>query len=334
MNKKIIIAGILSGLCGNVYSGTYIFAGDLGEENFITHPTGYLGLGTTLTISVCINPSSVNSAQLVQPVKNIVETWNGFTATSQNLKLFGDNNIPGNLDYDWESVALHEVGHCIGLGHPNLGNQGGVSGNDQNYTATNMGNDSSFDFNDGADNIIGSADDIRDDDKNHHWYNININNPFVLSPPFDSSKYSILLSGLPGAHSFVANADRAVGNALGFSITESVMQQGTFNDEAQRTLGVDDVATIRLAMSGIDETQGTLDDYNFKLVYGGITPNCDINITHNTGTSFGVCNVGGFFITPSHLRISSAEITIGDNAVNWFFNQDKNDLIFKNSVDY
>ncbi len=334
MKKRDILMVAMLGFGFSATAGTFIFGGNLGEEDFITHPTGYLGSGTSLTISVCINPASVNSAQLVQPVKNIVETWNQLNPTSENLKLFGNNNIPGNLDYDWESVALHEVGHCVGLGHPNLGNQEGVVGANQNYTSTNKGNDGLFDFNDGADNIIGSADDLRDDDQNYHWFNKNSNNPFILSPPFDSSNYSILLADLPNGDNFVANADRDVGDDLGFNLTEAVMQQGTFNDEAQRTLGVDDVATIRLGMSGVDETEGTADDYTFKLVYGGIASGCDINITHDAGNSFGVCNVGGFFLNGSHLRISSAEITIGNNAVDWFFNQEQNDLIFKNGVDY
>ena len=334
MKKYFILILVLFCCNGSIKAGSYIFGGDLGEEDFITHPKGYSGVGTHLTLSVCIAPSSVNSAQLVQPVKNVVETWNQLNPTSENLKLFGNNNIPGLSDYDWESVALHELGHCIGLAHPNIANQQGVIGNDQNYTATNKGIDGVFDFNDGADNIIGSADDLRDDDQNLHWFNKQLNNPFILSPPFDSSKYSVLIGDLPSGDDFAANADRDVGADLGFNNTEAVMQQTTFNDEAQRTLGVDDVATIRYAMSGVDETAGTADDYTFRLVYGGITTGCDININHDSSSTFGFCSVGGFFINGSHLRISTADITIGDNSVNWFFNQLQNDLIFKNGVNY
>ncbi len=334
MNKHLIILIVLVIFNGSVKSGSFVFAGDLGEENWVAHPRGYVGSGGRLTLSVCINPASVNSSQLVQPVKNVVETWNQLNPTSGNLKLFGDNNIPGNFDYDWESVALHEVGHCIGLAHPNIANQSGVSGNDQNYTATNKGVDGVFDFNDGNDNIIGSADDLRDDDQNLHWFNKGVNNPFVLSPPFDSSNYSVVLADLPNGDNFSANGDRDVGANLGFNNTEAVMQQTTFNDEAQRTLGVDDVATIRFGMSGLDETAGSADDYTFRLEYGGIASNCDINITHNNSSTFGVCNLDGFFISSTHLRIDNANITIGDNSVDWFFNQEQNDLIFKNGVEY
>lgn len=316
-------------------AGSFIFAGNLGEEDLITHPKGYTGSGGRLTVSVCIDPASVDSAQLVQPVKNMVETWNQLNPVSENLKLFGNNNIPGNSDYDWESVTLHELGHCIGLAHPNLGSQTGVTGVNTNYTATNKGNDGIFDFGDGVDNIIGSNDDDRDDDNNLHWYNKNINNPFVLTPPFDSSNYSVSLSDLPIGHNFVANADREVGNDLGFSNSESVMQQGSYNDEDQRRLAIDDVATIRLAMSGLDETAGTADDYTYKLEYGGVASNCDINIKHdNTYTGFAVCNVTGFNINSKHIRIDTADIRINPNAVNWFYNQELNDLIFRDGVEY
>ena len=77
----------------------------------------------------------------------------------------------------------------------------------------------------------------------------------------DKSTYSINLIDLPPSHSFVANGTRNVANLLGYPNTEAVMNQGTYSREAQRDLSHDDVATLRLGMSGADETQGTPDDY-------------------------------------------------------------------------
>ena len=44
---------------------------------------------------------------------------------------------------------------------------------------------------------------------------------------------------------------------------------GTASDEAQRTLGHDDVATLRLGMAGLDEVAGTSDDYTLTLTFCG-----------------------------------------------------------------
>jgi hypothetical protein len=338
MNRLIIISAVsfLGAVSSNVSAGSYVFAGDPPNENLVTHPTGYLGSGGRINVSVCIDPTSTITAPLVQPVKNIVETWNQLNPVTGNLLSFGNNNIPNNSDYDWESVTLHEVGHCIGLAHPNLGSQTGVTGNDTNYTNTTKGVDGVFDFDDGADNIIGSRDDNRDDDINLFWFNDNINNPFVLTPPYDQTKYTRNLNDLPNGHNYAANSDRTVGAALGFASSESVMQQATFNDEDQRRLGIDDVASIKFAMSGVDQVHGTADDYTYRLTYGGIASNCDINIKHDASyPGFAVCNVSGFFIGNSdHLRISAANISVNPSAVSWFFNQDKNDLIYKDGHEY
>ncbi len=75
------------------------------------------------------------------------------------------------------------------------------------------------------------------------------------------------------------------------------MQQGTFFDEAQRTLGHDDVATLRYAASGIDERESggpggryANDNYSIVLEYGGIsTTNCDISMSMTSTTSLAFC---------------------------------------------
>jgi len=84
------------------------------------------------------------------------------------------------------------------------------------------------------------------------------------------------------------NADRDVAEDI-FNLynTEAVMQQGILYDEAQHTLGHDDVAGIRYAMSGLDELAGTPDDYTISLTYAGLNPFANITIGFNhTRTSF------------------------------------------------
>jgi hypothetical protein len=178
--------------------------------------------------------------------------------------------------------------------------------------------------------LFGSADDIRGDDVNLHWFNTS-NNPFILpAGAIDGTTYFRGLANLPGADAYAENGDRSVAAVQGFANTEAVMQQGQLFDEAQRDLTADGVATIRLAESGIDEIENTVDDYSINLIYHGEfsdplnEPGCDIAITMDDVASFAFCSVGGAFIGSNHIRITTAFISINSN-FNWFYNQISND---------
>ena len=149
------------------------------------------------------------------------------------------------------------MGHCLGLAHPNLASESGLTGSDQNYTRSTDGANDVFDLDDGTDNVIGSSDDIRGDDVNLHWFRKLNNNPFTIAPTVDSTTYSRDLADLPMGHSFAANADRNVANELLVPNTEAVMQQIIVGNEARRQLSHDDVATLSYGMAGLDETEGT-----------------------------------------------------------------------------
>jgi len=100
------------------------------------------------------------------------------------------------------------------------------------------------------------------------------------------------------------------------------MQQGTFPDEAQRTLNHDDVATLRFAMSGIDEIAGTADDYSINLIYSGQVPpgGADIVVDFDSSrTGFATTSFSSNTISGNHHRITLAQIFFSDE-VNWFFN--------------
>ena len=87
------------------------------------------------------------------------------------------------------------------------------------------------------------------------------------------------------------------------------MQQGTFTDEHQRTLGADDLAGLLYAMAGIDEISGTADDYTLILTYAGLTNNADIVIDFdNAETGFAVSQSGGAFIASDHIAIVNNNI--------------------------
>ena len=311
-------------MCGKGFAGTFIFAGESNGVDVVAHPTGYdTGSGGTLTVRVCIDPNSANAAAMEIPVQNNITIYNRLQPTTGNLVTGANNNIPGG-QVDFESVALHELGHCIGLAHVNAATESGLTGSNRNYTKATDGTNNHFDINAGVDGIIGSHDDNRGDDVNLHWYRKSINNPFTITGTVDSSTYARDLASLPAGHSFAANADRTVAGSMGYPDTEAVMQQGTFFDEAQRSLTHDDVATLRYAASGRNELAGDSDDYTINLEYGGISnSNCDINLNFdNSQTGFAVCQVGGTFLSGSdHIRITSANIFF-NTSFNWFFNTD------------
>ena len=321
----ILVVVFLLGPARLVQAGAFIFAGEANGVNLILHPAGYTGVGGTLTVGVCIDATSANATEMIQPVQNIVATFNRRQAVAPNL-IFGSNNDIGSSEFDFESVALHEVGHCIGLGHVNAASESGLSGGNLDYTKATDGVDNTFNLNDGADNIIGSADDIRGDDANLHWFRKTTNNPCAVdNATSDGTTYSRDLADLPAGETFAANADRDVCADRSSPNTEAVMQQGTGFDEDQRALTQDGVSTLELAMSGLDETAGTADDYTLNLVSHGIVsnpaadPNCDI-VLAISGGSFAFCSPQAVFITfPTHARITTANIFFG-TGFNWFFN--------------
>ncbi len=317
-----LMGAVLTVFAGSVQAGTYMFASDANGLDIVTHPTGYTGSASNqeVVVKVCINPASANASAMETSVRNVVAVYNAKQATTGNLLFGADNNIPAGA-VDFESTVLHEMGHCLGLAHPNAASESGLSGGDTNYTKATKGSNGVFDIDAGADGVIGSSDDVRGDDVNLHWFRISNNDPFTIDAVVDSSTYSRDVANLPAGHSFAANADRSVGALLGVADTEAVMQQGTGNDEAQRTLSPDDVATLLYAISGIDEVASTTDDYSVRLVYQGITStDCDVNLQFdNTKTGFAQCSVGGNFVATDHVVISSADIYFNDTA-NWFFN--------------
>lgn len=323
--KEIAVLTFFSLVSASAHAGAYLFADESNGVDIVTHPNTYTGNAGVVTVRICIDPASPNAAQMVNSIQNNINIYNQMLPTTGNLKLGSGNNVPtGALDF--ESIALHEIGHCLGMAHINAASESMLSGNNQNYTKATDGANNVFDINPGPDGKIGSSDDVRGDDQNLVWFRKSNNDPFTIDTVIDSTTYSRNLADLPGGHSFAANADRAVATLLGHGSSEAVMQQGTYYDEAQRTLGHDDVATLRYAGSGLNESAvvtnnpNTKDNYTIALEYAGITTtNCDISLRMTSTASLAFCAAGGELMASGHARITTASIEFGQ-AYNWFFN--------------
>ena len=292
----------------------------------VAHQIGYNGTGGHYNIDIGINSSSLFAQEAMVATQNVVNTWNALVPTTGNLNF---TEIANN-QIDFESVLLHELGHSLGLGHPNLASESGLGGNKRDYTKSSKGANGSFDLNAGADGIIGSADDLRGDDENKNFFRIADNDPFNTNlGVVDSTTYTRDISQLPLGDHYSANSDRKVGAALGYSNTESVMQQGAFFGETQRSLGADDVAGIRYTMAGVDEIAGTDDDYTFALNFVGLADAADILINFdNTETSFAESQSFGRIIGTNddtenqHFAITRSNIFFNSN-YNWFFPEEQ-----------
>ena len=297
----------------------YLFAGVTNGFDVVTHAIGYDGTGGLLQISVGIDPTSQFASQMLPSVQNAVATWNALIPTTGNLRIGTDNDVPANA-VDFESTLLHEIGHALGLNHTNAGTESGLPAASRDYAKAERGPNNTFDLNPGPDGIPGSRDDARGDDINLNYFRTANNHPFSIDATVDATTYTRDTSLLPLADSFSENPDRFVAFfTRGLANTEAVMNQGTFLDEAQRSLAHDDVAGIRYGMSGLDELAGTADDYTLQLLFGGLTDAADIVIDFdNSAAAFALTETPHVDLGNGHFAIEQANVFF-NNGFNWHF---------------
>lgn len=319
---RVLALGLLvAHVTPNAQAGAYIFAGEQFGTDLVAHPNGWTtSTRGELTVRICITPGTPNAGVMTTSVQNIVDRFNLGVSTVGNVRLGGDNDL-NTSEIDFESTAIHEVGHCLGLAHSNLASESGESGEDRNYTKSTNGGNDSFDLGIGNDGVRGSPDDSRGDDVNLHWFEMGVNDPFDVADIVDENNFSNQDADLPSSDNFAANGDRDVSALFGYPTTEAVMQQGAFFDEDQRALSADDIATLKFARTGRDREFGTGDDYQVVLEYGGISSSsqCDINLAFDDmETGFAVCQTSASVATNDYARFTSSD-SYFNTGFNWHF---------------
>ncbi len=202
--RALYIAALAASVSGSASAGVFMGASSTSfPTGVISHPEGYIGSSTTaITNKVCFNPATLPSgtteAQVDATIAKAVATWNAQRYGTDNYQFSGNNDV-GAAQYDFESAVLHEIDHCVGLGHPTIAV--GTSGITANATATRPDAGNSYDLDDGADNIYGSRDDLRGDNTNLYWFYISSNDPLAYPSIIDTTTFTQATCSTPsGQH--------------------------------------------------------------------------------------------------------------------------------------
>ncbi|MDF1824753.1 MAG: hypothetical protein P1U68_08935 [Verrucomicrobiales bacterium] len=290
---------------------TYVLAKN--EAEVIIHPTGYEGAGGELTITLGLHPEFAEMEdEIAFSAEHVAAIWTSLLVREENL---GPSlEIPKLGGTDFFGTLIHEFGHTLGLAHPTLmGAEVNAKGGRGKYSMATKGPNGKFDINEGSDKVRGSADDERGDDANAVFFKTSDNNPFTLpeSGIIDSTTYSRKLEDLPSSARSPNVASREVASDL-FSLpnTEAMIVGGgsLIPGQIRRGLGADDVAGIRYAMSGLDEIQGTADDYTLQIKYVGVSDSSDMIIRFDKPDGFAAAYVGAKPLSGNHRAMGKNRI--------------------------
>jgi hypothetical protein len=307
----------------------------------VTHPETYDGTGGEIVLNVCLDPAlPPQFGDPTQATANSVAEFNRFQGRLGNVV----NALSvGAAGTDYESILLHEMGHCLGLDHNVLGPSelqcALATGSNPGtcpatpglfYTNSFAGPNAVRQASPGNDNQRATGDDLRGDDINRHWHAIGANNPFEALGLVDRLTHSQTASLGDGESFAEAVTSFSPCNQIpAFSNTSGANGQPPTSDvvfpvhcinNVVRDLSPNDQTTFRIARAGLDGIAGTSDDYTTRLVFTGTqTDACHIRIAFPSGGGFSCQGLLVPFPNGDQ-RITQTTISL-QKETGWFFNQ-------------
>jgi hypothetical protein len=238
----------------------------------IVHPPGYDGTQPTLRVEVCVSPSF---PELVRPTQRAVAKWAVLTPIVGNCGPgcpLAEDPLPRGT-FHAETVILHEIGHAVGLDHPNLlfadPANGGAFVN-TSYSAAHSG--APIGVMVGPDGVCGSRDDFFDDvggttATNVHWFREGDNDPFIIDDEvIDIDTFSRSTNTqLPAGSTWAANANHCHAFQRGLPRTQAVMYSIVGTTTVYTGIAADDANMVKMQRTGEDRIAGTADDYTMDL---------------------------------------------------------------------
>lgn len=256
----------------------------------ITHPPGYTGISQpVVSVDVCVSQLAPYH-DLTNVTLNALSLWSAMTPILGNCEPFcslPEDPNPEAGFFDAASVVLHEIGHVLGLDHPNLRFEDpAVEGTfvHSSFSAAYDGAPAGVLI--GSDGVRGSRDDFMDDlfgttAVNVNWFRELDNDPFAIdSEVIDIDHYSRATNTqLPAGSDWAANANFCYGFQAGHARTHSVMYSTITNLMAYSGLAADDVNAMKMQRAGEDRLAATGDDYSLVLNFVTECQDAEIEVT-------------------------------------------------------